>query len=176
MKFKFSGPTYLLIAFSFVLSSLTTPVHAQQSGNPPQGGQDAARKATCEQQRLACQKEGAQINSFGVPVTSPEKTKLCWDGYYACLKAGPANPPPDKVKAPPGPPNLDPTACSYSCELRRLACQKEGAQLNSSGVPVTPPEKTSLCWESFYGCVKQACGGPYPFKCKPDEGSGCVPQ
>ena len=48
-------------------------------------------QASCEKQRLQCQKDWAETNSNGVPVTSPEKTKLCWDIYKRCMGASDAN-------------------------------------------------------------------------------------
>lgn len=51
----------------------------------------AALQASCEKQRLQCQKDWAVPNSSGVPVTSPEKTKMCWDMFYRCANAGSAN-------------------------------------------------------------------------------------
>jgi hypothetical protein len=59
-----------------------TPAPAQPQ---PQMTQ-AQRKAACEQKRQTCMKDWAQRNAQGVPVTPPDKTKLCWDNYYACEK------------------------------------------------------------------------------------------
>jgi hypothetical protein len=120
------------IAFALVLTVVATVAYAQQ-------------QASCEQNRLQCQKDWAQTNSFGVPVTPPDKTKLCWDGFYACTSAGlpPGQPP---APAPPPPP-------AVACEQQRLTCQKTWAQNNSSGVPATPPDKTKLCWDGYNACV-----------------------
>jgi hypothetical protein len=129
MKSKIRFHSYFVI--SFVLGSLAaTATEAQQ-------------QASCEQNRLQCQKDWAQKNIDGVPVTPPDKTKMCWDGFYACTSAEPpaAQPP---APAPP------PTA---ACEQQRLTCQKTWAQNNSLGVPVTPPDKTKLCWDGFYACT-----------------------
>jgi hypothetical protein len=123
------------IAFALVLTVVATVAYAQQ-------------QASCEQNRLQCQKDWAQTNSFGVPVTPPDKTKLCWDGFYACTGAGPP------TAQPPAPP---PAA---ACEQQRLTCQKTWAQNNSSGVPVTPPDKTKLCWDGYNACV--AAGNAKP--------------
>lgn len=81
----------ILIAFAFVLTAPATVAHAQEANTDKAKQADkvkqtAARKASCEQQRLTCQKDWAQINSVGVPVTPPDKTKLCWNGFYACVK------------------------------------------------------------------------------------------
>ncbi len=76
MNIKLINLKCTVIAFALVLAAAATAAHAQQ--------QDAVRKASCEQQRLTCQKSWAQTNSSGVPVTPPDKTKLCWDGFYAC--------------------------------------------------------------------------------------------
>jgi hypothetical protein len=103
----------------------------------------AQQQASCEQNRLQCQKDWAQKNIDGVPVTPPDKTKMCWDGFYACTSAEP----PAAQPLAPAPP---PTA---ACEQQRLTCQKTWAQTNSSGVPVTPPDKTKLCWDGYNACV-----------------------
>jgi hypothetical protein len=141
-KSSMTRPVVILLmkrtAIAGVLVLVATAVQAQQ-------------QASCEQNRLKCQKDWAQTNSFGVPVTPPDKTKLCWDGFYACTGAGPP------TAQPPAPP---PTA---ACEQQRLTCQKTWAQNNSSGVPVTPPDKTKLCWDGYNACV--AAGNA-----KPDEG------
>ena len=81
MNIKLINLKCISIACAVVLAA-ATGAYAQQ--------QDAARKASCEQQRLTCQKDWAQTNSFGVPVTPPDKTKLCWDGYNACVATGSA--------------------------------------------------------------------------------------
>ena len=118
------------IAFALVLTVVATVAYAQQ-------------QASCEQNRLQCQKDWAQKNIDGVPVTPPDKTKMCWDGFYACTSAEP----PAAQPLAPAPP---PTA---ACEQQRLTCQKTWAQTNSSGVPVTPPDKTKLCWDGYNACV-----------------------
>ena len=46
----------------------------------------AACKQSCEANRLACMKAGARANAQGIPVTSPDYTKKCWDGFNACDK------------------------------------------------------------------------------------------
>jgi hypothetical protein len=51
----------------------------------------AQQQASCEQNRLKCQTDWAQKNIDGVPVTPPDKTKLCWDGFYACTGAARAS-------------------------------------------------------------------------------------
>ncbi len=85
MNIKLINLKCISIAFAFVLTAPATVAHAQEA-NTAKAKQTAARKASCEQQRLTCQKDWAQINSFGMPVTPPDKTKLCWDGFYACVK------------------------------------------------------------------------------------------
>src|SRR5450830_1789388 len=83
------------IAFALVLTVVATVAYAQQ-------------QASCEQNRLKCQKDWAQSNSFGVPVTPPDKTKMCWDGFYACTGAGSATQGP----APSAKPDAAPKAVS----------------------------------------------------------------
>lgn len=68
-------------ALAFVLTTATTASYAEPE--TPQ--------AACERLRLQCQKDWAETNSNGVPVTSPEKTKLCWDIYNRCMGAANAN-------------------------------------------------------------------------------------
>jgi hypothetical protein len=96
---KFADLKRTAIACALVLSAATV-AYAQQ--------QDAARNAVCEQNRLKCQKDWAQSNSFGVPVTPPDKTKMCWDGFYACTGAGSATQGP----APSAKPDAAPKAVS----------------------------------------------------------------
>lgn len=91
MNIKLINLKCISIAFAFALTAPAVVAHAQEANTDKakqadKAAQTAARKASCEQQRLTCQKGWAQINSFGVPVTPPDKTKLCWDGFYACVK------------------------------------------------------------------------------------------
>lgn len=69
------------IALAIMLAAAATASYAQPE--TPQ--------AACERLRLQCQKDWAETNSSGVPVTSPEKTKLCWDIYNRCMGAASAN-------------------------------------------------------------------------------------
>lgn len=71
------------IALTAMLVFSPAAVYAEQ--------QVTASEASCEQQRLTCQKDGAQNNSFGVPVTPPDTTKQCWNNYYTCTGAGSAS-------------------------------------------------------------------------------------
>ena len=71
MNTKLISPKCFMIALA--LTALGTAAHAQQQTDKAK----QERQAACEQQRLACQASWAQTNSAGVPVTPPDKTKLC---------------------------------------------------------------------------------------------------
>jgi hypothetical protein len=84
---------YILVACAVSLSGPLTLAFAQ-----------AQQQASCEELRLKCQKDWSQTNIFGMAVTPPDKTKLCWDGYYACMgSAGGSQGPPPTAKQDPAP-------------------------------------------------------------------------
>ena len=82
------------LTVGLLLLASTLPASAGESVAPASPAQTmiaqtntkAACKQSCEANRLACMKASAQTNAQGVPVTSPDDTKKCWDGFNACDK------------------------------------------------------------------------------------------
>ena len=76
----------VVLARAAAATPAPAPAKPAAPATPPAQMTQAQRKAMCEQKRLTCMADWATTNSVGARVTPPDKTKTCWDNFYACEK------------------------------------------------------------------------------------------